>query len=336
LNGEHGLGAIFPAMVNALEALAVLGYASTICGVWPRSARCGGLCRNGSEAYCQPCVSPVWDSALACLAMQETGGASALAASTRVLEWLEPLQLLESDGDWRARRPGLAGGGWAFQFSNGYYPDLDDTAVVAWAMHQADDAERYAHSVNRALDWLTGMQSGNGGFALVRRRQHGVLLNEIPFADHGALLDPPTSDVTARVVTVLARVGRHQDNGRSRGRSRIYAQSRKRTARGSAGGTNYIYGTWSVLTALCAGGRQLPMTPQVRRAVGWLTVCQMRMAAGREQRQLQRPAPVASRTNGEHAPQRAWRLLALIASRRGRSLTAPGAYLWTQARAVRW
>ena len=109
------------------------------------------------------------------------------------------------------RRRRLAGGGWAFQFANDYYPDLDDTAVVAWAMHQARDSARYAESVRRALDWLVGMQSRNGGFAAFDADNTCYYLNKIPFADHGALLDPPTSDVTARVVTVLARVGRPQD-----------------------------------------------------------------------------------------------------------------------------
>ena len=166
LNGEHGLGAIFPAMVNALEALAVLGYATSDA---PRVAAKRALEKllvvNVSSAYCQPCVSPVWDSALASLALQETGGAAALAASVRALDWLQPLQLLDNPGDWRVRRPQLAGGGWAFQFSNAHYPDLDDTAVVAWSMHQAGDPARYAHNVQCALDWLVGMQSHNGGFA---------------------------------------------------------------------------------------------------------------------------------------------------------------------------
>jgi len=269
---------------------------------------------NGSEAYCQPCVSPVWDSALACLAMQETGGASALAASTRVLEWLEPLQLLESDGDWRARRPGLAGGGWAFQFSNGYYPDLDDTAVVAWAMHQADDSERYAHSVNRALDWLTGMQSGNGGFASFDVDNTAYYLNEIPFADHGALLDPPTSDVTARVVTVLARVGRHQDK-RALARAISYLRAEQEADGSWFGrwGTNYIYGTWSVLTAFAQAGVSSD-DPAVRRAVGWLTVCQNADGGWGESNDSYTPQHRASARTASTPHQSAWAVLALIAA----------------------
>ena len=315
LNGEHGLGAIFPAMVNALEALAVLGYASDdLRRLAAKRALRRLVVVNGSEAYCQPCVSPVWDSALACLAMQETGGASALAAATRALEWLEPLQLLESDGDWRARRPGLAGGGWAFQFSNGYYPDLDDTAVVAWAMHQADDSERYAHSVSRALDWLTGMQSGNGGFASFDVDNTAYYLNEIPFADHGALLDPPTSDVTARVVTVLARVGRHQDK-RALARAISYLRAEQEADGSWFGrwGTNYIYGTWSVLTAFAQAGVSSD-DPAVRRAVGWLTVCQNADGGWGESNDSYTPQHRASARTSSTPHQSAWAVLALIAA----------------------
>src|SRR6202167_1831896 len=97
--------------------------------------------------------------------MQEAGDATASESSIRALDWLQTKQLLDEPADWQVNRPGLAGGGWAFQFANSYYPDLDDTAVVVLAMHQAPDSGRYAESVRRALDWLVGMQSKNGGFA---------------------------------------------------------------------------------------------------------------------------------------------------------------------------
>src|SRR5208283_865119 len=141
--------------------------------------------------YCQPCVSPVWDTALASLAMQEAGDATASGAATRALDWLQTEQVLDEPGDWQVNRPGVAGGGWAFQFTNSHYPDLDDTAVVAWSMHQARDPQQYAPSISRALDWLVGLQSRNGGFAAFDADNTHYILNEIPFADHGALLDPP-------------------------------------------------------------------------------------------------------------------------------------------------
>jgi squalene-hopene/tetraprenyl-beta-curcumene cyclase len=271
LNGEDGLGAIFPAMVNALEAMVILGYPQNHPQrVTAKRALQKLLVIGPTSAYCQPCVSPIWDTALACLAMQETGDEAARRASSRALDWLKTKQLLDEPGDWRVRRPDLPGGGWAFQFANDFYPDLDDTAVVAWAMHQARDSARYAESVRRALDWLVGMQSRDGGFAAFDADNTYYYLNKIPFADHGALLDPPTSDVTARVVTVLARIGRPQDKPAL---DRAIAYLRKQQeANGSwfgRWGTNYVYGTWSVLMSL-AQAHIGPDDPMVKRAVAWL------------------------------------------------------------------
>ena len=117
--------------------------------------------RGALEAYCQPCVSPVWDTALAALAMQEAGDARRIRGVERALDWLQcPSSCSTNPRDWQVQNArSCAGGGWAFQFANSHYPDLDDTAVVAWAMHQARDPERYAESMRRALDWLVGMQS---------------------------------------------------------------------------------------------------------------------------------------------------------------------------------
>jgi len=271
LNGEDGLGAIFPAMVNALEAMTILGYPDDD----PRRATAKRalqklLVIGPSSAYCQPCVSPVWDTALASLAMQEIGDPISISASSRALGWLQTKQILDEPGDWQANRPGIAGGGWAFQFENAHYPDLDDTAVVAWAMHQAHDTRDYSESVRRALDWLVGMQSNNGGFAAFDADNTHSSLNKIPFADHGALLDPPTSDVTARVVTVLARIGRPQDKAALK-RAIAYLRDEQEADGSWFGrwGTNYIYGTWSVLTALAQAGLGAE-DPAVRKSVEWL------------------------------------------------------------------
>jgi squalene-hopene/tetraprenyl-beta-curcumene cyclase len=271
LNGEDGLGAIFPAMVNALEAMTILGYPDDD----PRRETAKRalqklLVVGQSSAYCQPCVSPVWDTALASLAMQETGDPAAASAASRALDWLQTEQCLDEPGDWRVDRPGLAGGGWAFQFANSHYPDLDDTAVVAWAMHQAHNADEYTESVRRALDWLVGMQSTNGGFAAFDADNTYFSLNKIPFADHGALLDPPTSDVTARVVTVLSRIGRPQDKpALARAIAYLRVEQEPSGAWFGRWGTNYIYGTWSVLTALAHAGLSTQDTV-VRKAVEWL------------------------------------------------------------------
>jgi squalene-hopene/tetraprenyl-beta-curcumene cyclase len=315
LNGEDGLGAIFPAMVNALEAMVILGYpADDPRRVTAKRALQKLLVIGPTSAYCQPCVSPIWDTALACLAMQEADDERSREASTRALDWLKTKQLLDEPADWQVRRPGLRGGGWAFQFANGHYPDLDDTAVVVWAMHQTRDSSRYTESVRRALDWLVGMQSRDGGFAAFDADNTCYYLNKIPFADHGALLDPPTSDVTARVITALARVGRPQDKpALERAIAYLRNEQEENGCWFGRWGTNFVYGTWSVLMAL-AQAHVGPEDPMVRRAVSWLKREQNADGGWGESNDsyaLQsRPAEVF----GSTPYQTAWALLGLLSS----------------------
>jgi squalene-hopene/tetraprenyl-beta-curcumene cyclase len=315
LNGADGLGAIFPAMVNALEAMAILGYPpDDPRRVTAKRALQKLLVVGPTSAYCQPCVSPIWDTALAALAMQEAGDDAARDASTRALDWLKTKQLLDEPGDWRVRRPNLPGGGWAFQFANDFYPDLDDTAVVAWAMHQARDSSRYAESVRRALDWLVGMQSRDGGFAAFDADNTCYYLNKIPFADHGALLDPPTSDVTARVVTVLARIARPQDKP-ALDRAIDYLRERQE-ANGSwfgRWGTNYVYGTWSVLMSL-AQAHIGPDDPMVRRAVAWLKQTQNADGGWGESNDSYALQSRPAESLGSTPYQTAWALLGLLSA----------------------
>jgi squalene-hopene/tetraprenyl-beta-curcumene cyclase len=315
LNGEDGLGAIFPAMVNAVEALTVLSYASEDPRLVAAKRALHKLLVIGAEsAYCQPCVSPIWDTALATLALQDEGSPAATAASDRALRWLQAQQLLEQPGDWQVNRPALPGGGWAFQFSNSFYPDLDDTAAIVWAMRRASDAERYSQPVDRALDWLVGMQSRNGGFASFDVDNVHYRLNHIPFADHGALLDPPTSDVTARVVTALATVGRPQDKQPLERAVAFLRQEQE--ADGSwfgRWGTNYIYGTWSVLTAL-AQARVRSSDEAVGRAVRWLCERQNSDGGWGESNDSYAQAPAERRPAASTSFQSAWALLGLIAA----------------------
>ncbi len=322
LNGEDGLGAIFPAMVNAVEALRLLGHSPDD----PRLAAARRaleklLVVGESEAYCQPCVSPIWDTALASLAMQETREPAAQAAAGRALDWLVPKQILDGPGDWRISRPELPGGGWAFQFANGHYPDLDDTAVIVWAMHRAADPSRYAKPIQRALDWLAGMQSSNGGFAAFDVDNTHYNLNLIPFADHGALLDPPTSDVTARVVTAFAHVGRAQD--RPALQKAIDYLRREQEADGSwfgRWGTNYVYGTWSVLTALAQAGIGAD-DPMVRRAIHWLEGRQNPDGGWGETNDSYARALRPGEAVASTAHQTSWALLALLAIGRADTLS---------------
>ena len=329
LNGEDGLGAIFPAMVNALEALVLLGYPpDEPRRVTAKRALEKLLVQTPSGTYCQPCVSPVWDTALAALAMQElrNGAADAEvadakvddveagAAAERALDWLAPRQLLEEPGDWRVSRPRLPGGGWAFQFANAFYPDLDDTAVIVWAMHRAADRSRHAQAIGRALDWLVGMQSRSGGFGAFDVDNTHFRLNQIPFADHGALLDPPTSDVTARVVTALALVGREAD--RAALQRAIGFLRREQTPDGAwfgRWGTNYVYGTWSVLTAFAQAGIGAGDSC-VRRAVDWLERRQNADGGWGESNDSYARALREGEVTPSTAHQSAWALLALLAA----------------------
>jgi squalene-hopene/tetraprenyl-beta-curcumene cyclase len=314
LNGDGGLGAIFPAMVNALEMLVILGYpASDPRRVTAKRAIEKLLVAEGATAYCQPCVSPVWDTALASLAMYEEGSAAGRAAAARSLDWLRPLQLT-GGGDWQVRRPGLAGGGWPFQFLNDHYPDLDDTAAVVWAMDTARRPERYAQCMRLALDWLVGMQSENGGFASFDADNTYYYLNEIPFADHGALLDPPTSDVTARVVAVLGRIGRPEHRAAlERALEYLRKEQEPEGCWFGRWGTNYLYGTWSVLTALPQAGVASD-DPAVRRAVAWLIAKQNADGGWGESNDSYADRSLAGGPSESNPYQTAWALLALIAS----------------------
>jgi squalene-hopene/tetraprenyl-beta-curcumene cyclase len=271
LNGAGGLGAIFPAMVNAYEALEFLGYpANHPLRAQERQAIKDLLVVSERSAYCQPCMSPVWDSAWACIALQEIGDERSLSAVKDSFAWLTEKQLLEEPQDWTFNRPRVRGGGWPFQFINSHYPDLDDTAAVAYGMHKSGE-RCFDNPVQRAAEWICGMQSKNGGFASFDADNDHTYLNEIPFADHGALLDPPTEDVSARCLMLLARLADGPEIKSVKGKCLEYL-FRSQQPDGSwygRWGTNYIYGTWSVLIALEEEGVS-PTHESVRRGAAWL------------------------------------------------------------------
>ncbi|GMG81277.1 squalene--hopene cyclase [Paralimibaculum aggregatum] len=316
LNGDDGLGAIYPAMANAVMALRVLGYADDHPAM--RTARDAVeklVVERGegdeAETYLQPCLSPVWDTCLAAQAFLEAGCRDD-ARLTHALDWLADKQILEHVGDWAVRRPGVRPGGWAFQYENPDYPDVDDTAVVAMAMHRADP-ERYAMNVDRACEWIAGMQSSSGGWGAFDPENEHYYLNAIPFADHGALLDPPTVDVTARCVGCLAQVDRARFAGEiARGIAFI---KREQEADGSwfgRWGANYIYGTWSALVALNGAGEDMDQ-PYIRRAVDWLKARQRADGGWGEGLETYEPWG-AGHAVASTPSQTAWALLALISA----------------------
>jgi len=278
LNGKDGLGAIFPAMANACMMFDALGG--------PENEKKAAIARDSverllvikdDEAYCQPCLSPVWDTVLAAQALLDVGSPEAVAHARKGLDWLVPLQELNVEGDWIVRAPGLRPGGWAFQYANPHYPDLDDTAVVIMAMDRArkvSGGHDYDVAIARAEEWTRGMQSRNGGWAAFDIDNTYEYLNNIPFADHGALVDPPTEDVGARCVSALAQLGAKPDDPAiKRGIAYLLGEQMEEGSWYGRWGLNYIYGTWSVLCALNAAG--LPHDhPAIRKAASWLIAIQ--------------------------------------------------------------
>ncbi|HEX3208854.1 MAG TPA: squalene--hopene cyclase, partial [Geminicoccaceae bacterium] len=311
LNGEDGLGAILPAIANSVMVLETLGYPKDHPDLMiAKRAVSNLLVENREVAYCQPCVSPLWDTALACHALMEAGNADARVR--RALDWIVDRQILDVVGDWANMRPNLRPGGWPFEYRNDYYPDVDDTAVIVCALHRADPG-RYRQAIARGTEWVLGMQSRNGGWASFDADNTHYYLNNIPFADHGALLDPPTADLTARCISMLAQQG--YDRSHPVMARALAFLRREQESDGSwfgRWGTNYIYGTWSALVALNAAGEDMS-SPHVRRAVDWLKARQQADGGWGESCASywpeRRAEPVASTPS-----QTAWALLGLTAA----------------------
>jgi len=312
LNGADGLGAIYPAMANTVMLFDTLGYQPD----HPDAATAWAAVRKllvveGDRAYCQPCLSPVWDTGLAGHAIAEAEGAASPVVA-RAARWLRARQVLDVVGDWARARPAAVPGGWAFQYENPHYPDVDDTAVVGMLLHRQGDPE-HADAIARARDWIIGMQSRDGGWGAFDADNNKMFLNHIPFADHGALLDPSTADVTARCVSFLAQIGIAADHPVQ---ARALAWLRRtQEADGSwfgRWGTNYIYGTWSVLCALNAAG--VPADdPAVRRAVNFLLATQREDGGWGEDNESYAEAPHGVYHRGTPS-QTAWALLGLMAA----------------------
>jgi len=274
LNGEDGLGAIYPAMANSVMMFDVLGYGPDHPDrAIARQSVEKLLVIKDSEAYCQPCVSPVWDTGLVAHALMETGDPKANAAVVRALEWLKPLQILDVKGDWAGEKPDIRPGGWAFQYRNDYYPDTDDTAVVVMAMDRAKnsgiapDAD-YQTAIFRGEEWIYGLQSKNGGWGAFDADNAYYYLNNIPFADHGALLDPPTEDVSGRCVGMIAQLGGDQSQLQA-GVDYLIRTQMKDGSWFGRWGVNYIYGTWSALAGLNGAGLA-PDHDTMKRGADWL------------------------------------------------------------------
>jgi squalene-hopene/tetraprenyl-beta-curcumene cyclase len=271
LERSEGLATILPAMVNSIYALMALGYPPED----PLTAReIGHLERyeieEGDSIRVQPCISPVWDTAIAMVSLAEAGMDPENPALMNAAQWLLEKQIV-GPGDWQYKNPGATPGGWAFEFRNDFFPDVDDTAFVLMALARAggSDEGRLEGAILAGLRWMVSMQNRDGGWGAFDKNNDRSVLTCVPFADHNAMIDPSTADVTARVVECLGRLGWPASDQAVR--AALAFLEKDQTAEGAwfgRWGVNYIYGSSGVLRALETMG--LSKMPPYRRAAEWL------------------------------------------------------------------
>ncbi len=310
-------GGIQPPWVYSLMALNLLGY-DLDHPVMQRGL--GGLDRftitedgpDGPVRRLEACQSPVWDTVLMMIGLADAGLGPKDPALTRAARWVLGEEI-RGPGDWQVRKPGLAPGGWAFEFDNDNYPDLDDTAEVVLALRRvalpANDARP---AIERGLRWLAGMASKDGGWGAFDADNTRALVNKLPFCDFGAVIDPPSADVTAHIVEAFAAEGLANHPAAIRGVVWLLKAQEPDGSWFGRWGANYVYGTGAVVPALIAAGVR-PSKPAIRRAVAWLEAHQNADGGwGEDLRSYDDPALAGQ--GASTASQTAWALLALLAA----------------------
>jgi squalene-hopene/tetraprenyl-beta-curcumene cyclase len=265
-------GGIQPAMLNAVLALHCLGYANDHPAVVKGLEALANFCiEDDDELVLQSCVSPVWDTALAIKALVDAGVPVDHPALVKGAQWLIDREV-RKPGDWKVKSPELVPGGWAFEFLNDWYPDVDDSGIVMMAIKDVAVKDKHARdeSIKRGINWCLGMQSNNGGWGAFDKDNTKHLLNKIPFADLEALIDPPTADLTGRMLELLGTFGYSSEHpAAARALEFIKKHQEPEGPWWGRWGVNYIYGAWSVLSGLAAIGEELSQ-PYIRRCVNWL------------------------------------------------------------------
>jgi squalene-hopene/tetraprenyl-beta-curcumene cyclase len=309
----EGLAAIYPAMMNSIFALMALGHGPDD----PLTSReirefARFEIEEKDTIRLQPCVSPVWDTCIAMVALEEAGVPADHPALVKSADWILSQQVL-GPGDWQIKNKDAAPGGWVFEFRNDFYPDVDDTAFVLMALQRVKfpDPKRMEAAIRRGIQWLLSMQNRDGGWAAFDRDNCKSFLNHIPFADHNAMLDPSTADVTARVLECLGRFGWTANHPAiKRALEFLLKDQCEDGSWFGRWGVNYVYGTSGVLRSLETVS--LTAKEYCQRAVNWLRSVQKPDGSfGESLRSYHEP-----QTKGEGnstASQTAWGLIGLLA-----------------------
>ena len=327
---DGGWGGIQPPWVYSLMALYLQGYPLDHPVI---RAGIAGLdsftVHDGQATWLEACQSPVWDTALAVVALADAGLDRGDPALVGAADWLLDRQILDVAGDWALRRPGLRPGGWAFEYHNANYPDVDDTPICALALRRVEhpDTERVETAVRRAVEWIVGMQSDGGGWGAFDADNTRTIVRELAFCDFGEVIDPPSADVTAHAVELLVQEeGRTARDSAERGLRWLWDEQEADGSWFGRWGVNHIYGTWSVLCAL-KEAQVPPEDPRVRRAVRWIESHQNPDGGwGEDCRSYQDPAWIGR--GDSTASQTAWALLALHAAGAGASDAAGRGIDW--------
>ena len=336
MDGEGGLGAIYPAMAYSIYALRSLGYSTDHPLIQKALGEIEALEIYSNSAnittptmmHMQPCHSPVWDTALTMNALIETGVAPNNPALGRADAWLRTCQS-QKVGDWVVSSPEARPGGWGFQYENDWYPDVDDTAAVITAMakiHQAENPD-FDEVLQRGFHWVLAMQGSDGGWAAYDKDNNKLIFNKIPFADHQALLDPSTADLAGRCLEMLGTLG--YDQSHPAVGPALEFLLKEQEANGSwygRWGVNYIYGTWCVLSGLRAIGVDMT-APWIQNAVTWLESVQNSDGGWGES--CESYANIEKAGQGESAAsQTAWAIMALLQAGASDSLSVVRGVNW--------
>ncbi|MFI6349081.1 squalene--hopene cyclase [Streptomyces sp. NPDC050560] len=312
-------GGIQPPAVYSVIALHLLGYdlKHPVLREGLASLDRFAVWREDGARMIEACQSPVWDTCLATIALADAGLPADHPQLVKAADWMLAEQVMRP-GDWSVRRPQLAPGGWAFEFENDSYPDMDDTAEVVLALRRVrhPDQARLDRAVGRGVRWNLGMQSKDGGWGAFDVDNTSPLPNKLPFCDFGEVIDPPSADVTAHVVEMLAVEGMASDPRAGRGVDWLLDHQEGDGSWFGRWGVNYVYGTGSVVPALVAAG--LPVShSSIRRAVRWLESVQNEDGGWGEDLRSYPEAEKWSGRGASTASQTAWALMALLAAGEG-------------------